>query len=88
MDADGGNPINLTNDPRSDADPAWSPDGTKIAFASNRDGDGEIYVMDADGGNPTNLTNNSGDDIAPAWSPDGSQDRLHQHPRRQPARST
>ena len=34
---------------------AWSPDGTKIAFTSDRDGNFEIYVMNADGTNPTRL---------------------------------
>lgn len=37
--------------------PAWSPDGTKIAFASERDGNYEIYLMDADGSNPTKISN-------------------------------
>ena len=37
-------------------EPAWSPDGTKIAFTSHRDGDAQIYVMDADGSNQTKLT--------------------------------
>ena len=35
---DGSNPANLTNSPAADTDPAWSPDGTKIAFSSERDG--------------------------------------------------
>ena len=38
--------------PTDDFEPAWSPDGTKIAFASNRDGNHEIYVMNADGTEP------------------------------------
>ena len=42
---------------------------TKIAFASNRDGNFEIYIMDVDGSQQTNLTNNSADDILPSWSP-------------------
>jgi Tol biopolymer transport system component len=71
MEADGGNPINLTNNPARDRDPAWSPDGRQIAFTTDRDGNNEIYVMDADGGNPINLTNNPGSDTDPAWSPNG-----------------
>ena len=51
--------------------PTWSPDGRYIAFASWRDGNGEIYVMDSDGSNPRNLTNNSALDVSPSWSPDG-----------------
>ncbi len=39
------------------ADPAWSPDSTQIAFTSNRDGNAEIYIMQADGSNQTNFTN-------------------------------
>lgn len=45
------------------------PDGMEIAFASDRDGDNEIYVMDADGSNPVNLTNDRASDGGPAWSP-------------------
>uniref|UniRef100_A0ACD5GRJ2 TolB family protein n=1 Tax=Desertifilum tharense IPPAS B-1220 TaxID=1781255 RepID=A0ACD5GRJ2_9CYAN len=71
MDADGSNPINLTNNRASDRFPEWSPDGRFIAFTTDRDGDREIYVMNADGSNPINLTNNPEDDIHPAWSPDG-----------------
>ncbi len=45
MAPNGGNPVNLTNNPASDSDPAWSPDGSMVAFLSNGDGNGEIYVM-------------------------------------------
>ena len=45
----------------------------RIAFASNRDGNYEIYVMDADGANLQRLTNNPHGDSSPSWSPDGKQ---------------
>ena len=74
MDANGKNLVKLTKGPASDLNPAWSPDGTEIAFASSRKGNLGIYVMDADGGNPMNLTQNpNGGDWSPGWSPDGSR---------------
>ena len=72
MDADGGNQENLTNHPAYDAEPDWSPDGTKIAFVSGRDGDGsQIYVMDANGKNVIRLTEGRETKGGPDWSPDG-----------------
>jgi Tol biopolymer transport system component len=53
--------------------PAWSPDGTKIAFHSYRDGNWEIYVMNADGTGQTRLTNNPREDTYPNWSPDSTR---------------
>lgn len=47
--------------------------GPRIAFASDRDGNMEIYAMDADGGALTRLTENTAEDFSPAWSPDGSK---------------
>jgi hypothetical protein len=52
--------------------PAWSPDGSRIAFMSTRDGNREIYVMNADGTQPQRLTVDDAGDDCPAWSPDGS----------------
>ncbi len=51
---------------------SWSPDGSRIVFASKRDGNTDIYVMGADGGNRVRLTDAEGDDTQPDWSPDGS----------------
>ena len=73
MDADGSNPQNLTNDPAYDGWPAWSPDGRKIAFASNRRGNHRIYVMDADGKNVLPIVHDEGRATAPIWTPDGSR---------------
>ena len=67
-------PTRLTNNNGgNNFGPAWSPDGTKIAFTSSRDGNFEIYVMGTDGSNPTRLTDNNADDGSPAWSPDGTK---------------
>jgi TolB protein len=53
--------------------PVFSPDGTRIAFMSYRDGQGEIYVMNVDGSNLRRLTNHPADDVTPTWSPSGTQ---------------
>jgi Tol biopolymer transport system component len=58
---------------QGNSEPAWSPDGTKIAFDSCRGGNGDIYVMNADGSQQTNLTNNPAGGGSPAWSPDGNK---------------
>lgn len=56
-----------------DSAPAYSPDGRRIAFESDEDGDMEIYVMDADGGGVLQLTDNGEHDEGPSWSPDGTR---------------
>jgi Tol biopolymer transport system component len=82
MDADGTNQTNLTNTPdTNEGQPAWSADGTKIAFTGpgdpnedNSGGLGDIYVMDADGTDRTNLTNTPDDlEYQPSWAPSGAQ---------------
>ncbi len=76
MEADGMNQQRLTENRSNDWDPVWSPDGNRIAFASDRKGDlqnFEIYVMDADGGNEQKLTENRENDRFPSWSPDGER---------------
>ncbi|HWC72599.1 MAG TPA: DPP IV N-terminal domain-containing protein [Gemmatimonadales bacterium] len=60
-------------DTTSNFHPAWSPDGTKIAFGSTRDTNPQIYVMDRNGANVVRLTHDSAQDAQPAWSPDGTK---------------
>jgi len=76
MNQDGSNQERLTHNEASDGGPAWSPDGKKIAFSSEREGHVEIYVMDPDGSNPQRLTRTltgGKDSAGPNWSPDGKR---------------
>jgi dipeptidyl aminopeptidase/acylaminoacyl peptidase len=56
----------------SAGEPAWSPDGRRIAFFADRNGSDDIYVMNADGSGQIRLTT-TGTNFAPTWSPDGTQ---------------
>jgi Tol biopolymer transport system component len=73
MNADGSGSRRLTHNRAFDGQPAWSPDGRKIAFQSTKTirGNKEIYVMNADGSGKRNLTRNPAMDGRPSWSPDG-----------------
>jgi hypothetical protein len=62
----GGRPFNY------DVSPAWSADSARIAFASNRDGNFQIYVMNSDGSGQTRLTNNGAHESSPVWQPQAS----------------
>jgi Tol biopolymer transport system component len=74
MNPDGTNVIQLTDNTSDDLSAVTSPDGSKIAFVSHRDGDYEIFVMNVDGTNQVQLTTNAVFmDATPAWSPDGSR---------------
>jgi Tol biopolymer transport system component len=68
-----GRTISLTRNEVDDVDPAWSPEGSTIAFASKRDGNWELYTMRPDGSGVRRLTHTAANEREPAWSPDGKQ---------------
>jgi len=70
VNSDGTGVVRLSDGP-GDASPAWSPDGSRIAFTRKNEGSTDIYVMDADGSNLVRRTNGNTND-APSWSPDGA----------------
>src|SRR6266542_1352943 len=68
VNASGSGLKRLTTNRHEDFDPAWSPDGTKIAFRSMRDGNNEIYVMNVDGSRQHDVSRDPADDWGPAWT--------------------
>ena len=68
IDANGRHLTRLTHAPWPEFDPSWSPDGTMIAYRSERGDEPEIWIMNGDGSDPQRLTAG----LSPAWSPDGS----------------
>lgn len=73
MNAYGSGQKKLTDSSADDSSPAWSPDGSKIAFMSNRANSLDIFIMNTDGSNVTRLTNNGRANFNPSWSPDGTK---------------
>ena len=74
MNADGGAQTRLTNDPVVEYNPAWSPDGRRIAFHSFRGPPAQyqnLYTMNPDGSGVIRITQTQRNDWNPAWSPDG-----------------
>ncbi|WP_297073097.1 S41 family peptidase [uncultured Duncaniella sp.] len=67
----GGQARQLTTQSSYETEPVWSPDGKKIAFASDREGGSDIFIMDAAGGPATRLTFNSASEIPQGFTPDG-----------------
>lgn len=72
MRYDGTDIQQLTNNAFDEGTPVYSPDGSKIAFHTDRDGNFEIYVMNSNGTSPVRLTNDGEADLKPTWSPDGA----------------
>jgi len=73
VDTVGGSPELLARGGTENGSPDWSPDGTQIAFNSDRGGSSDIWVVDATGGEPIQLTNDPAYETTPAWSPDGAE---------------
>ncbi|NSL86775.1 peptidase S41 [Chitinophaga sp. Mgbs1] len=69
----GGNAIRLSSPPGTETFPKFSPDGNKLAFTANYDGNQDVYVMPVSGGVPFRLTSHGGSDRMVDWTPDGKQ---------------
>ena len=73
VNAQGGEAVRLTSQSSYESSPVWSPDGKQIAFASDRYGNMDVFVMPADGGSAKRLTYNSASEVPTAFSPDGKK---------------
>ena len=71
INVDGSGERMIHDNVRNPRTPVWSPDGSQIAFTSDRSGNFDLYIMDVDGTNVVQLTDEPGLDDAGAWSPDG-----------------
>jgi serine/threonine protein kinase len=67
-----GTPRQITSDSGWEAEPALSPDGSFVAYVSDRSGNPDVWVSDVRGGDPLRLTDDPASDTSPAWLPDGS----------------
>jgi tricorn protease len=70
---DGGDARRLTSDIGEETDPAFSPDGSMVAFTGEYDGNKDVYVVPATGGEPHRLTYHPADDLVVGWTPDGKK---------------
>ena len=67
----------LTPEPGEYNEPAYSPDGTRLAFTRRNGGDDALWVADLDGGNAVQVSPTANDVDAPNWSPDGRMLAYH-----------
>ena len=72
-DRDGSHPRRLTIHPGIESDPMFSPDGSRIAFTGNYDGNTDVFVVSPAGGSPRRLTFHPGGDEVRGWTPDGER---------------
>jgi TolB protein len=70
---DGATLTQLTDEAANDAQPVFSPDGQRIAFASNRGGPWDIWCIETTGRNPVQITSHPMAELHPSWSPDGRE---------------
>ena len=73
VDSEGGEARQLTSNPAYDYSPVWSPDGRKLAFASDRYGNFDIFVISVDGGVPSRVTTHSAKETPWTFTPDGKK---------------
>ena len=73
MKPDGSDAQRVTSGEFDDREPMWSPDGSRIAFSSDRTGNYDIWVFDTNSGAVRQITKDPAEDSQPAWSPDGHE---------------
>ena len=73
MRSDGSDPVRVTNTQDNETSPTWSPDGRRLLFVSDRNGNRDVYIMNADGNEQQNLSKHPSEDWTPSWSPDGKR---------------
>ena len=71
MPTGGGDPVQMTQSPKSDHSPRWSPDGSHIAFVSSRDGVANLYLLSVKGGEARKITDSKTGLYSPIWAKDG-----------------